>query len=366
MIFDRMEKQPGGRFLLVLACIVVVVAGLRVARPILVPFVLALFLAVVSMPVMFWLRRKGVWAPVALGLTVLVDALVFAAMILLVVGSLADLDEQLPRYLTAFQSILNRWILTLDQRGLPGSEYLNVSLINSAGVFAVLRGTAQYLVQLGSVAFLVGVIMIFILMEATVFPFKFLAILRGTGQGTLRITHIIQEVQAYLWLKFIISLATGVSVTVLCQLTVLDFPVLLGLIAFVLNFVPTIGSIIASIPGVVIALLLHGEVTALVVGLGYLGINTIIGNIMDPQIMGHRLGLSTLVVVLSLLFWGWVWGPVGALLSVPLTMVLKIVLQNVPDLSWIAVLLDKKAPPEVDALGGREASTAATSDAVPR
>ena len=90
--------------------------------------------------------------------------------------------------------------------------------------------------------------------------------------------------------------------------------------------------------------MLHGEVTALVVALGYFGINTVIGNIMEPYIFGRQLGLSTLVVVLSLVFWSWVWGPVGALLSVPLTVVTKITLQNVPDLSWIAVLLDKVPP----------------------
>jgi predicted PurR-regulated permease PerM len=216
--------------------------------------------------------------------------------------------------------------------------------LDPARIVAAARGTFQVVAQVLSGAFLVGVIMIFVLAEATVFPYKFQAIFGGNRQGRLRITHIVQEVQVYLGLKFIISLATGVCVTVLCQLAALDFPIVLGLIAFVLNFVPTIGSIIASVPGILLALILHGEVTALGVAFGYLGINTVIGNIMDSHIMGHRMGLSTLVVVLSLLFWGWVWGPVGALLSVPLTMVLKIALQNVPDLRWIAVLLDKVPP----------------------
>jgi predicted PurR-regulated permease PerM len=191
--------------------------------------------------------------------------------------------------------------------------------------------------------------MIFVLAEATVFPYKFQAILGGNRQSRMRITHIVEEVQAYLGLKFLTSLATGVCVTVLCMAAAVDFPVLLGVLAFALHFVPTIGSIVASVPAVLLALILHGEVTAVVVALGYLGISTVIGSILDPHIMGHRLGLSTLVVVLSLLFWGWVWGPIGALLSVPLTMVCKIALQNVPDLRWIAVLLDK-VPPQADAL----------------
>ena len=138
----------------------------------------------------------------------------------------------------------------------------------------------------------------------------------------------------------------------------LDFPILLGLVAFVLNFVPTIGSIIAAVPAMVLALILHDVGWMLVVGLGYLGINTLFGNLLEPNLMGRRLGLSTLVVVLSLIFWGWVWGPIGALLSVPLTMVLKIVLENTPDLRWIAVLLDK-VPPQARQAEARAAELAA-------
>jgi AI-2 transport protein TqsA len=127
-------------------------------------------------------------------------------------------------------------------------------------------------------------------------------------------------------------------------LTRLDFPVLLGLIAFVFNYVPTVGSIFAAVPAMVLALILYDWAWMLLVGFGYLAINTTFGQLLEPHVMGRRMGLSTLVVVLSLLFWGWLWGPVGALLSVPLTMVLKIGLENTPDLRWIAILLDKSPP----------------------
>ena len=344
MIFDRMDERPGARLLLVLACLVIIVAGLKAASPILVPFVLALFLAVVSMPIMFGLRRIGLWAPLAISATILLNLLVFGLMILMGTGALGDLRLKLPRYLSLFRGMWGRWLLELDERGIPASTYLTLDPVDPARVLGLVGSAVQAIAQILGVSFIIGLIMFFILAEATVFPVKFQAILGGNRQGRLRIAQIVNEIQVYLGLKFVISLATGVSVTVLAQLAALDFPVLLGLIAFVLNFVPTIGSIIAAIPGVVLALILHGEVTALVVALGYFGINTAIGNIVDPQIMGHRMGLSTLVVVLSLLFWGWLWGPIGALLSVPLTMVIKIALQNVPDLRWMAVLLDKIPP----------------------
>ena len=308
------------------------------------PFVLALFLAVVLMPIMFGLRRIGLWAPLAISATILLNLLVFGLMTLMGTSALGDLRLKLPRYLSLFRGMWGRWLLELDERGIPASTYLTLDPVDPARVLGLVGSAVQAIAQILGVSFIIGLIMFFILAEATVFPFKFQAILGGNRQGRLRIAQIVNEIQVYLGLKFVISLATGVSVTVLAQLATLDFPVLLGLIAFVLNFVPTIGSIIAAIPGVVLALILHGEVTALVVALGYFGINTAIGNIVDPQIMGHRMGLSTLVIVLSLLFWGWLWGPIGALLSVPLTMVIKIALQNVPDLRWMAVLLDKIPP----------------------
>ena len=343
-MLDQMEKRPGARILLLLACFVVVVAGLKAAAGVLIPVVLALFLAVMSMPVMFGLRMRRVWGPLAIGLTVLLDALVLGGVVLLVTNSIGSLNEKVPQYALLAQALQREWFDALEARGFPVSTLLSVDLIDSARVIAFTSGAFQTVASLLSLVFVVSLVMIFILAEATIFPSKLEAILGGHRQGRLRVTYIVKEVQAYLGLKFIISLVTGVCATALCLFTGLDFVVLLGLIAFALNFIPTIGSIIASVPAVLLALILHGEGTALVVALGYLGINTVIGNIVDPYIMGRRLGLSTLVVVLSLVFWSWVWGPVGALLSVPLTVVTKITLQNVPDLSWIAVLLDKVPP----------------------
>ena len=343
-----MDERPGARLLLMLASLVILVAGLKAAAVILVPFVLALFLAVVSMPVMFGLRRKGVWEPVAIVLTVLLNALLFGLLILFVSQALWELNRELPRYISLFQGVYGGWLLELDRRGIPATTYLALQPLDPPRIVAAARDVFQAVAQVLSGAFLVGVIMLFVLAEATVFPYKFQAILGGNRQSRTRIVHIVEEVQVYLGLKLLTSLATGVSVTVLCMLAALDFPVLLGVVAFTLHFVPTIGSIVASIPAVLLALILHGEVTAVMVALGYLGISTVIGSIIDPHILGHRLGLSTLVVVLSLLFWGWVWGPVGALLSVPLTMVSKIALQNVPDLRWIAILLDKLPPQALD------------------
>ena len=362
MIIDTSEERPGLRLLLVLACLVIITAGLKAAAPILVPFALALFMAVVSMPVMFGLRRKGVPAPLAILLTVLLDVLIFGLMGLLVVGSLGDLNEKIPGYAAAVEAVYQAWLVRLQARGIPVASG---ALFDPARVFTFLRGFLQTVARVSSIGFVVGIIMIFILAEATIFPYKFQAILGGNRQGRVRITHTVTEVQAYLWIKFQICLVRGIFVGLMCWIAQLDFPMLLGMIAFILSFVPTLGAIIAAVPGIALALILHGEMTALMVGLSYLAIDLGFGNLLEPNIMGRRVGLSTLVVVLSLLFWGWLWGPVGALLSVPLTMVLKIGLENIPDLSWIAVLLDKSPPQERDAAAraaGKPAIQAASSE----
>ena len=135
------------------------------------------------------------------------------------------------------------------------------------------------------------------------------------------------------------SLLTGVVIALWLWFLNVDYAVLWGLMAFLFNFVPNIGSIIAAVPAVLLALIDPGPVAAFYAACGYLVVNVIIGNVIEPRVMGKGLGLSTLVVFLSLVFWGWVFGPVGMLLSVPLTMIVKIVLEEHPETNWIAVLL---------------------------
>ncbi len=216
--------------------------------------------------------------------------------------------------------------------------------MNPGQFFTLAGGTLTRVFSFASNAFLVFLILIFTLAEATVFPAKFRAILGREHGHSSRLTKIVTEVQEYLGIKTFISLATGVLLGAWCWVLDLDFPILLGLVAFVLNYVPTVGSIIASAPAMLLALIQYGPGHALIVIVGYLVVNMAFGNLIEPNLLGRRLGLSTLVVILSLIFWGWVWGAVGALLAVPLTMVVKIMLENTSDLRWVAILLDK-APP---------------------
>lgn len=355
MILDKTETS-GARFLLVAAALVVVVAGLKLGGPILLPFALALFLAVMSLPITFWLQRHvPPWLSIVI--TMLVTVTLFGVLILLTVQSFSELEPRLDGYRTSLAQLGEgavEWVRRNELLGSPAVDrYLTLDVIEAGAVFDFLGGAVRQAGSFLSSTFLILLMMVFMLSEATVFPYKLRAILgRKAGSGR-RMTKIIREVQIYLGIKTAVSLVTGLLIGTWAWLLGLDFPVLLGLIGFVLNYVPTIGSILAAIPALLLSLIQFGSFghSVLVLG-GYLFINMVFGNLIEPNLMGRRLGLSTLVVILSLIFWAWVWGPIGALLAVPLTMVVRIMLENTEDLRWVAVLLDKNPPQARLAMAG--------------
>lgn len=353
MILEGTDQSPGVKFLFSLACVVVIVYGLRYAAPILLPSALALFLAVLSLPIMIWLRNRRVPKASAVIIPVLVNVAVVGLLVTLASQSVSELQRELPRYLNTLTQLQAAWFEAIEARtDVQVTNYLTMELIDPAAVIGFARGAVVRSAQFLSMTFLVFLIMAFMLSEATVFPDKFHYITGDSPVEEDRLTKVVTEVQTYLGIKTVISLTTGLILGAWAYVMGLDFPVLLGLAAFLLNYIPTVGSIIAAIPAVLLSVILVGTVGhALLVTLGYVVVNTVFGNIIEPNLMGRRLGLSTLVVILSLLFWGWAWGPLGALLSVPLTVIVKIWLENTTDLRWVAILLDK-TPPPMAAAGG--------------
>ena len=346
MILDRMDQNPGIKVLFSMACVVVVVYGLRYAAPILLPAALALFLAVLSLPVMVWLTRHRVPKFAAILIPVLLNVAIVGLLILVASSSVSELQTRIPTYAESLRDLQDSFVQGVEARtNLVLSEYMTMEIIDPASVVGLARNTVGRIAQFVSMTFIVFLIMAFMLSEALVFPQKFQYILGSTAGEEGRLAKVVTEVQTYLGIKTVISIATGFVLGAWAYVMQLDFPVLLGLTAFLLNYVPTVGSIIAAIPAVLLSLVLVGELGhALLVAFGYVIVNTLFGNILEPNLMGRRLGLSTLVVILSLLFWGWAWGPAGALLSVPLTVIVKIWLENTADLRWVAVLLDKSPP----------------------
>ena len=196
-------------------------------------------------------------------------------------------------------------------------------------------------------SFLIILTVVFLLIEAAGFTQKFLTINKADSSSDGEdFTHVfVDKLRSYMSMKTIISMATGIIIGVAMWLIGVDYPVLWGVLAFMLNFVPNIGSIIAAVPAVILTLVQLGFTSALLVAAVYVAVNILIGSIIEPKYMGKGLGLSTLVVFVSLVFWGWVLGPVGMLLSVPLTITVKLALDSKPETRWLGHLL---GPVEAD------------------
>ncbi len=320
------------------ACIVII-AGMKASTVVLVPFLLSAFIAIIGAPPMFWLQRRRVPAVLAVFIVVLIT-LGFVVLVGTLVGqSITDFTKDMPLYqgkIKAQTAVVLAWLagLGIDTRSLALTEVFDPG--------AAMKLAATVLNGLGSVltnGFLILMTVVFILLEAASFPAKLQAI-KGTPEASLsRWEGFLNDVKQYMAIKTWVSLATGVLISAWAAILGVDYPLLWGLLAFTLNYVPNIGSIIAAVPAVLLALVQLGLFKALLTAGGYIVVNLVMGNVVEPRFMGRGLGLSTLVVFLSLLFWGWVLGPVGMLLSVPLTITAKIALDSSEETRWIAVLL---------------------------
>ena len=369
------DDQKGAKMLFTAAALVVVVAGLKLSASIMVPFFLALFLAILSFPVLFWLKGKGVPTWLSILGAVLVNLAIVTAIVLLAIQSVSDFQEHAPKYVKKFEMLVNTVQQQLQDGTLPGAEYITVDLVNPAALLNLAQDTLGQVMSVLSSGFLVVLIMIFVMGEATTLPEKFRFIMgqKGDDADPGRFQKITREIVQYLGIKTLVSLGTGLVIGLGTYFIGLDFPVLWGLVAFALNYVPTIGSVIASVPALILAVIQPGDDTLLAtatdagllidwgrvisVACLYVAANVTFGNFVEPMLMGRRLGLSTVVITLSLIFWGWVWGPIGMLLSVPLTMVVKIMLENTNDLRWVAVLLSQW-PMDMEYLDSQEEALA--------
>jgi AI-2 transport protein TqsA len=190
--------------------------------------------------------------------------------------------------------------------------------------------------NLMSNSFIILLVVIFMLLEISIFERKIKLINKSS---LARVNKIVHNLNAYFGTKTLTSLVTGFLVSISLAIIGIDFPLLWGFLAFLLNFIPNIGSIIAAVPAVLLGLIQAGFPTALAVMIAFLLINIIIGNVIEPRLMGKNLGLSPLIVFISLIFWGWVLGTVGMLLATPLTMTIKIIFDNMEETKHIGLIM---------------------------
>jgi predicted PurR-regulated permease PerM len=321
------------------AAFVIIIAGMKASTQIIVPFLLAIFIAVLCAPLMIWLKAKKVPSGLAIFSVVVMFFLLAVTLGTVIGASLSAFYQDLPEYEQKLQMQGQTGIAWLQSMGVEVDQAILSDYIDPG---AAMKMVAQVFSGLGGVltnTFLIVFSVIFILFEASDFPDK---VRRALGSKTKAIEHFQRfsdSVQRYLLIKTLVSIGTGIFAGSVLAIIGVDYAILWGVIAFLLNYIPNIGSIIAAVPPMLIALIQLGPMSSLLVAGLYVVINTLFGNVVEPRYMGRSLGLSTLVVFISLIFWGWVFGPVGMLLSIPLTMVVKIALENSEQHRWIAVLL---------------------------
>jgi predicted PurR-regulated permease PerM len=351
------QKGPmqGMRALITLACVAIVIAGLKAGAVFFVPVAVAFFMAVLSYPLMSWLTKKRVPHMVALLLTVGVIVLGIGLVGWAGYDLLKSLSKELPTYLVKLKGIVEQSAVWMEKDiGVAGAikaveEFNLQSLVEMGTRQDVMQQLASFVSgTFGTVAIFLGaciivlVLMMFILMEAPGTQSRAEVIRNAGGPDFSVLMQSASDIQKYLGVKTLISVATGLLAFFWCWMFDLKYPLLWGILAFLFNYIPAVGSTAASIPAIAEALVNHGPGTAFGVGIGYGLINFGLDNFLQPLLMGRRFGISGLVVILSGLFWFYVWGPIGTFLAVPLTMMMKVILENTNEFRWISVAMAKK------------------------
>lgn len=321
-----------------------IVAALRWAQPFAVPLLLAVLLASLGAPVVAWLVSRGVHRTAAAALALVCLLVAVAAFGALFALSAQELRLLLPVYAERVPALLEGASSALNHQGFSTTPEQLTTLLGGAGALTLVRSTLFTTADLVSQGVIVLLLVFFSLCEIADLGGKLRRLLPDADGGFLRVEHAVRQVQTYLLLKAATSaLAALGAATVLVSLRI-DFVMPLALFMFLAHFVPNIGVIVATVPAVAVALLGRGLGPAALVTAGYASILFVIGNVLEPRLFGKRLGLSPLAVLIAMFFWGWLWGPLGALLSVPITMVVKVVCERVERLRWVSVLLDPAEP----------------------
>jgi predicted PurR-regulated permease PerM len=344
----QIELSPSLKTAVLLAAVVIVLAGIKAASLIVVPFFLSVFLAIICNPILKSMVRLRIPKGAAIGLIIVVVVLAGMSLAGLVGKAVNGFSAQLPEFQQQLSQRFSGVLSFLSNHDLPVNsatllEYFDPGVAMTMAT-TLLNGLSGVMANL----FLILLTVIFMLAESDSMPRKLHYALDDPEMRMAQIDQFLNSVNQYIAIKTLVSIATGFIISLSLWAIGLDYWVLWGVLAFLLNYVPNIGSIIAALPAVLLALVQLGPAwTGAVIGL-YLTVNLVMGNVIEPRFLGKGLGLSTLVIFLSLIFWGWLLGSVGMLLSVPLTMVVKIGLESNSSSRWMALLLGGDIDPDKD------------------
>jgi predicted PurR-regulated permease PerM len=347
---DSAHDGSAARTLKAMAAVVVVAAGLKVAAPVLLPIVAAGFIALVVLPTQERLIGWGLPKSVAIGLTLLVALLGLGAFTSVLTTSLAEFGQDLPRLREQLRGAATDVASWLAGHGWEGPSATVSQRLDPNVLLDLVTGAASGILDLLSSFVVILLLTIFALVEADDLPAKLRLALANPGADLALYARIARGVSTYAFWKTASNALTGSLVALACWAMGLANPLLWGLVAFVFNYVPSVGALLVAAPIVLVTVVEQGVARGALMGVVQLGIGQLVGSVLEPLVMGRQLGLSPLVVLLSLLLWGWLWGPVGMLLSVPLTMVVRLLLLESRDGRALAILMGPRPPPDAPAL----------------
>jgi predicted PurR-regulated permease PerM len=327
---------PGVRFWIIIVGVIIALTAVKEASSIVNMILLAMLLTAVSLAPLEWMKKKGV-NPTLATFIIIFSILVLIGLTGFIIGSSANsFVAKLPYYHEQFNKIWNNMSNKLSDFGIVEQGF---NPLNDISPDKILPVAGSFFASFGNAlaeTLIVFIFFIFMIFEAETFGKKVKYISSKSSSQT-QVT--ISRLRRYFGIKFITSFATGFSITIALLIIGVDFPVLWGFLAFVLNFIPSIGSFIAAIPAVILAFIQLGPWGALFTIIVYFAINTIIGNIVEPQLMGRNLGISPLIVFISMIFFGYILGPIGMLIATPLTIVIKIIFDSRPVTRNLGILL---------------------------
>jgi AI-2 transport protein TqsA len=326
-----------------LASLIIIFAAVIYAKSIITPFLLALFISIICAQPISWLEKKKLPRWLALIIVILGLILLFSGFTFMIGGTLSSFSGNVSKYESTLTSIISSFIQFLNEKGIKITQDQISTLFQPAKILEFTAGALNELFNVMGNTFLIFLIILFILTEFGSFFIKAKAIMSGTDKSISYLSTILQNIRHYLAIKTLVCLALGILIYLVLLIIGVDYPLLWALIAALMEYIPNIGSVIATIPAVLFALIQLGLGGALWTLGSFMVIHNVLGNFIEPRILGRGLGLSTLVVFLSLLFWGFILGPVGMFLSVPFTMSIKIILEQNESTRWIAILLGTPA-----------------------
>jgi len=344
------NKIPGsmeGSPLVKIAALIIISAGVIYAKSIITPILLALFISIICAQPLTWLEKMRIPRWFALIIVIFGLIVLFSGFTYLIGGTVSSFSGNLSQYESTLTTISNSFIQYLNEEGIkiPKDQFL--TLVQPAKILEFTASALNTLFNMVGTTFLIFLIILFTLLEFGSFSVKAKAIQIESDKSISYYSTILQNIRHYLGIKTLLCLSVGILVYLALLIIGVDYPLLWALIAALMNYIPNIGSIIATIPTVLFALIQLGLGGALWTLVTTMIIHNVLGNLIEPRIMGKGLGLSTLVVFLSLLFWGFTLGMVGMFLSAPLTMTIKIILEHNEKTRWLAILLGTPADAKI-------------------